>query len=135
MATSARRARTGRRARAIDDLVVDHSVIRVTDDNLAWAYASGVAVGQAARVVERGAGQARPAIGEQNLPVAMPTTVDQDNSVLLAGAHTSIVHKRLCVRIRDIPKLVAPEHTSGGLGRDRPTILRRNYRVRYGLPP
>jgi hypothetical protein len=85
--------------------VVDHSVVRVTYDELAREYASGLEVGQATRVIERVAGHAVPAIGEQHLPLAVPVTVYQHNPVpLLARAHTSIMHKRRLVRIRGIPK-------------------------------
>jgi hypothetical protein len=85
--------------------VVDHSVVSVADDELARKYASGVEVGEAARVIERVAGHAVPAIGEQHLPLAVPVTVYQHDTVpLLARAHTPIMHKRRLARIRGIPK-------------------------------
>ena len=88
MATSSSRAARERRACAIDHLVADHSVVGVADDELARAYPSGLEVGEAPRVIERVAGHARAAIGEQHLPVAVPVTVDQYNSVLvMKGAH------------------------------------------------
>ena len=65
MSESRCQAGVRRRPRAIDDLVVEHPVVSATDDELAWEDASGVEVGETARLVERLAGRERRAIGER----------------------------------------------------------------------
>jgi hypothetical protein len=86
---------TGGRADARDELVVDHAVVGVADNELAREDASGVEVGQAACIVEALARHTRPAIGERHLPLAVPITIDaHDSAFVFAQAHAPIVPQR-----------------------------------------
>lgn len=120
-------AGTRRRAGGIEDLVVDYSVVRVTDDQLAREDARGEEIGEASSVVERLAADGRPPIRERHLPVTAPITIDPHDSMLLfAGSHASIIDPSPLEDIRAIPKRVAANTSRAVPGETARRWLRRS---------
>ena len=105
--------------------MVDYSVVRVTDDQLAWEDARGEEMGEASSVVERLAAEARPPIRERHLPVTAPITIDAHDSMLLfAGSHALIIDPSALEGIRVIPKPVGASTSRAVPGETARRLLR-----------
>jgi len=123
--------------RPIDDLVIDHSVVGVADDQFARESSLRMEEREPARIVERLACRQSPPVRKRYFPVPATVAVDRYHLMMLCECHGSIVDHEDPAGIRVIPQLGVATSTCRAVCVHRPpdVVGRRNYWVRYGLPP